>query len=157
MNYSVIFFPFISLFSIGQVNIQNQVFASSGSSFSTNNFSVDYTIGECLTNYFLPNNIISQGFHQPDINNSNFVDENVMNPSAVHVVVYPNPFRDLINIQCNLNEKMKIEVFDQSGHIVFCQMTEYQLSTINLPHLTKRTFRKAFLQKSSRVMPEPPI
>ena len=60
---------YLSISSVfGQVAIQNNVFASSGSNFSNSSISMDFTIGECLTNSFVSNNLISQGFHQPDGN-----------------------------------------------------------------------------------------
>ena len=47
----------------------------------------------------------------------------IENPDFANLKVYPNPVKDILNVECSnssLSDKMVISIFDLSGKIVFC-------------------------------------
>jgi hypothetical protein len=155
MYYLAILFSLIFTSFISQVQIHNQVFASSGNSFSTNNFTIDFTIGECLTNYFISNNILTQGFQQSTINETSFIDELSMIPVDEHISIFPNPFLNEITIHHDFKDVLNINIFDQSGRLVHNESTEFNLSILNLSHLQAGIYQVVFTKENQNITRTP--
>ena len=136
---------YLSISSVfGQVAIQNNVFASSGSNFSNSSISMDFTIGECLTNSFVSNNLISQGFHQPDVDeNTNGIDI----PSGftqIYFSVYPNPFMETFSVEHNSANAVRLKIFDNAGRLVYFESLLSQFTTLNLSNFQSGVYQLVF-------------
>jgi len=97
------------------------VIPSSGNYFMSTNYSLSWTLGECITETFQTTEIIlTQGFQQ-----SLFLitSLNEFTVEGFSVKVYPNPFTDLINIFTTYtavpDKSIRIELFDAHGKILF--------------------------------------
>ena len=132
-------FLFVLFFSqtLDAQNISRQVLASAGSSSKTNNFQIDWTIGEVSTITYKQNDcIVSQGFHQSVFNISSIGDTSY---EAVTVSIYPNPTREQIsvNFRSTNNETKRIEVVDLMGRIYHQIETNKPTNKLNLITLKK--------------------
>jgi hypothetical protein len=108
----------LSIVHVGfaQVSLSPQVYASAGTHYTASNFQISYTIGETVTSTIQNNNnILTQGFHQPDKNTSGVeIAENNWG-----IQVFPNPTSDLLNIQLNNNNnRFEYQMFDDRGRLV---------------------------------------
>ncbi|MDX8341433.1 T9SS type A sorting domain-containing protein [Draconibacterium sp. IB214405] len=96
--------------------ISAEVISNSGAEFKTKDFSLNWTLGESVTDVLESRPYIhTQGFHQTFVTATD-VETDITNPS---VSVYPNPFRDFITVKLeDVNENVSVELFDASGKLL---------------------------------------
>jgi hypothetical protein len=101
----------------GQIDTLNQiVMATSGEVLQSDNYILNFTLGEVVTgNFETPNTFLAQGFHQPD--SLMIVSVASINPFDGTIIIYPNPTTNLINVEVKLlqQEELEINLFDASG------------------------------------------
>lgn len=89
------FFMFTVIFVFGQ-NITTQLVGSSGNSFSNEDLSLDWSLGETVTETFTSSSYtLTQGFHQSQYIISSLADNLSEN---INFKIFPNPTTDLIFI-----------------------------------------------------------
>jgi len=104
----------------GAQTVTPTVYSSNGGFASNANGSIAWTIGEPLSNMSTAsNNILTQGFHQPQLELVNFVSEGI--EGAGEVLVYPNPVKELLEISFKGMENgvYKIRLNDAAGKKIF--------------------------------------
>lgn len=131
--------PILILISInlnGQIDTLNQsVISNSGETFESNNYIVNFTIGEVVTET-LDNNdkILSQGFHQP--NEEMVTSVKVLKGFGEEIRLYPNPTSNEIKLEFHLpqSEKVEISFFEITGkqlkaeiHTAFSELIHYDI------------------------------
>ncbi len=96
------------------------VIPTSGNYFTSADYSLSWTLGECITETFQATEIIlTQGFQQ-----SMFLITSLeeFTGEGFSVKVYPNPFTDLINIVAEYtavpDNSIRIELFDAQGRVL---------------------------------------
>lgn len=114
-------------------SVSPQVLASSGSSFSSSNARVDFTIGEAVTSSLTAGNVqVTQGFHQPEIKFSgleDFADEYTFN-------LYPNPTVQYVTLNTSNSAEMKIHVYDMNGKTLIHSNVFISAITLDLSSLS---------------------
>lgn len=111
------------LFCLGICRAQSlapEVIGSAGDVFSASNGSLEWTIGEIMTEtYQQSNGYLTQGFHQTG---QGFVGINEINV-ADNFSIYPNPVKDLLHLSFDSKEKGNyvIELFDMQGKKLLSQ------------------------------------
>lgn len=102
-----------------QTQLSPQVFASQGNTFKNGQFEISYTIGElaAVSTLTAVNQILTQGFQQPDKFTIAFVEDI---SSGWEASLFPNPVNDLLNlsIESSVYTQLEAKVFDASGRIV---------------------------------------
>lgn len=105
-------------FSIMTENVNAQtldryVVASAGSQFVNGGYSIDYTLGETLTQTFTNGQELSQGFQQVWL-----VITAIEDPTSVwnHITLYPNPAIGIVNIKTD--EKLNARLYDLTGKLL---------------------------------------
>nr|WP_315212284.1 T9SS type A sorting domain-containing protein [uncultured Flavobacterium sp.] len=100
-------------------NLHHQMISSQGNSVEiANGMLISQTIGQQSA---IGNNTngytVGQGFQQS--NWRKYVNNNIV--TAISTITYPNPFESAINFQFSkaIKDRIKIEVFDVRGRIVF--------------------------------------
>ena len=100
-----IFMTFLCLpmrYSFSQ-SIQNDVFASAGDSYLTNDYIISWTLGESFVETYQSENIqITEGFHQPHIELLTILSTD---PTSEYIYVYPNPTNGKCYIKLNKPKK----------------------------------------------------
>jgi hypothetical protein len=96
------------------------VLPSSGNYCTSDDFTLSWTLGECITETFHTNEIIlTQGFQQGMFLITSLDEHKI---EGLLVKVYPNPFTDLINIFATYNSmphnSFRIELFDAQGKVL---------------------------------------
>lgn len=102
------------------IQLSPQVFASQGQHFQNAQFEISYTIGElaAVSTLTAGNNILTQGFHQPD---KYTIISSVFNPEySWNAGVYPNPADQNVTLSLNSREtdRIVLELLDASGRRV---------------------------------------
>ena len=113
---------------------QPDVCASSGDFFKTAQYSLCWTLGECMTETFIgTSNKLTQGFQQ-----SSYLVTAVkpLTNNGIQFSVYPNPTSDKVSIRILLpNETHQLyllELFNMSGMKLFEDHSELVLYELNL-------------------------
>lgn len=95
----------ISLFS-------QEVIASQGNSYANANGSIDFTMGEVvIATISTVSNALTQGFHQTKLGVLAVEDFDLIYQAQA----YPNPTPDLLNLEIQLFEGLKYEIYDMQG------------------------------------------
>lgn len=99
-------------------SIQPEVIASAGEHFVGSNAQLSFTVGEVVIETVTSaNSIITQGFHQPDLDAGSAIEDNL--PGFISVNIYPNPAAEQVFIELDNNSMdMAIEMFDMTGKLV---------------------------------------
>ncbi len=109
-----------------------EVIATQGDSYSNENASVDFTIGEVVINTLTDGvNDVTQGFLQT---NWNFVDMVDHTPNF-EVVIFPNPAEDILNIQTNSFENITYSIYDALGKLILQDKLQAELTPIPTSNL----------------------
>jgi len=143
-------------------SITPQVISSAGNYAEGTNVSISWTLGEVATETIGNNdNIITQGFHQPDYNI--VVIEHIESPQ-LDVTIYPNPTNGLLNIEWkgNDNSTAVISLFDLTGKQIINQKVSEtsSIGQIDITGLANSTYilqiisEDAKLKKDFRIVKE---
>jgi hypothetical protein len=137
-----IYFMLFVLNLLSQIQVQNNLISTSGNSFNSDAWLIDYSVGEPFTYSFpLGNNyIVDQGFQQPFQENS-LITQGVFRNS---IDVYPNPFFNKINIQLSDETNVDIVVVDNTGRIVYQTMLCSVLTVLDLNELLPCNYQILF-------------
>jgi hypothetical protein len=136
--------------SFAQLSVQNNVFATAGSSFSNGTTVIDFTFGETFTT-ILPlesNYIFTQGFQQPISVQSGISLDEFLNDGFE---VYPNPFRGELEMKIPDNYALEMLLFDNSGRIVYESFLSAVETTIDLSKLANGNYQLV-LKKEEKVI-----
>jgi hypothetical protein len=131
---TVIFFLNITN-SLGQ-SISPEVIANSGAYSESLNFSLSWTVGECITEtYDIGDLILNQGFHQ-DLPDSSGVRIPEIN-NFLNLIVYPNPASDYIKIkkEGKSNQLILISIVSIEGKMLYKSVINEIDCIINIKNL----------------------
>lgn len=107
-------FVLIAAFSSYSLCAQ-EVIATQGDSYTTASGSIDYTIGEVVIDTGTDGTFdITQGFHQTNWNFSGTVEYDL----TFEALIFPNPTRDIVNINSPDFEGVNYELYDAKGSLV---------------------------------------
>ncbi len=102
-------------------NLQSQqltpeIITTSGDTYQTNNYQLDFTIGETVIDTYSDNDkFLTQGFHQTSVLLVSLIDLN----TNFDVSIFPNPTQKNITIQCKENqENIIVELISVDGKIL---------------------------------------
>jgi len=130
--------------SIYAQDINPSVLASAGESSSTNNFQLDWTLGEvAVTTLRNSDSQITQGFHQPDYLITSLVN---IHPNIGSIDIFPIPATDFVNVNVQLNQPQAINylLYNSQGQLIRqVENTSDLLQQFNLNTLSAGTY---FLQ-----------
>lgn len=111
MRYYLILFTLSGL--IFHLNAQ-EVISSQGDSYSQVNGSIDFTIGEVVTNTLAGDNgYLTQGFHQ-----STLMVSEVLGYQEYEISIFPNPSINVLFIKSGEFEDVDYTLYDAKGKIV---------------------------------------
>jgi hypothetical protein len=141
-------------FLSAQITIQNEVLSSAGNSFATaSDRVVDFTLGEVFTTTLASSNLmVSQGFQQPARKKFGILDPILVSideqmPNGFSV--YPNPFREDITLEIPWDSAVRIEIFDNTGRLVFKDQLSEVMNTIDLSALAVGDYQLVFQNKEA--------
>jgi hypothetical protein len=130
-------------------SVKPEVIATAGDYFKNSNYSMSWTLGECITEtYSSANNKLTQGFQQ---SNYTITAVNQLAIGAVAVKAFPNPTTDLITVSieitnCSQNE-YSIELFDLQGKQLIGETMEEKSKQLDMTGFANGTY---FLKVSDR-------
>jgi hypothetical protein len=108
---------FLIVFSVNTLfsqSISQQLLSTSGESFQNSSYTIDWSIGECMTATFdAEDYVLTQGFHQSFYTISTIEDLQ----SELVILVYPNPVEKFITIELPAaeNKNLILSLSDISG------------------------------------------
>jgi hypothetical protein len=128
-NHLFIAFLFF-VFNTTAQSLTPTVIATAGFGYSSPELQIDMTIGETfITTLQTQDNILTQGFHQPEASTILSVDDKEV---ASVVSIFPNPATHDVNVTVNGAAPNEVHLFDGTGHIV---MSAQRTSSINIQPL----------------------
>lgn len=116
---------------------ERYVISSSGGEMSSNQYSIDYTLGETVISTVQSSNyMLTQGFHQPIS-----IKTSVPEETSGEISLYPNPTSDqvFLDLPENLNE-VNVFLFTLNGQKVLSKSHLSDESNINLSGLASGTY-----------------
>ena len=150
------FYPILLLFiafstqTLAQ-DLDHYVIGSDGGHSRNNQFSLDYTIGEVVTEFgedSLNNVHLTQGFQQTMLAIVS-VEEHVQD---IEIDVYPNPAVDYLNVSIpTLQEDMQFALFDMQGKLIEQQKINSQAFTIGFSNMSTGNYLLVFSNKDQRI------
>lgn len=117
----------LSLVGITTVKAQTVtpvVLANDGGYAPLSNGSISWSIGEPVSEtYTGSNNILTMGFHQPELTLINMIQEQ---GEDVKILVFPNPVKDVlsVNLKGLNNGKYTVELNDAIGKLIYRSETD---------------------------------
>jgi hypothetical protein len=149
----ILIFTFVLLqceYLSSQITIQNEVLSTSGNSYTTaSNRVIDFTFGEVFTTTLIGGSVIvfTQGFQQPARKKFGILDPILVSigeqmPNGFSI--YPNPFREDITVEIPWDSAVRIEIFDNTGRLVFKNQLSEVINTIDLSALAAGNYQLAF-------------
>lgn len=118
--------------------LKPDIIATSGDYYSNTTGSLSWTMGEpIIETYADGNNILTQGFQQSSYS---ITAVGEVNPPAINVSVYPNPFTSVVNIRNDENKPLRIEALDMQGKTVCLKTIETGEGPINLSMLADEIY-----------------
>lgn len=110
--------PVLLLFLAGSLSAQQItpfVIASAGDFFSSQNFSVSWTLGEMATETIGTDVILTQGFQQPSYSTGTYVPP--VASDQFRIKVYPVPAYNTLTVQVKGNENtdLNLDLYDALG------------------------------------------
>jgi hypothetical protein len=136
-TFSLLFLS-IPTVAFSQATVQNQVLSSSGNSFTVANTTIDFTLGETITNSFSigSSNFITQGFQQPirkkiiiDVDNNLSSNDEL---DGFHISAYPNPFHSKLIIEITEYKELFLEVIDLTGRVIYNSQLSELVNSVDL-------------------------
>jgi hypothetical protein len=99
------------------------VVGTAGESFRSPEGSLDWTLGEIMTEtYIQKDRILTQGFHQPEIKTVDLEQS---------IIVYPNPVSDSLNVRLIKNGSYQVEVYTMLGNKLIDQNINLTLNNLS--------------------------
>ena len=123
---------FLFVMFIGVSSTAQQVVASSGNSFSTVSYSVDWTLGEPVIETFTgSNNMLTQGFHQTKLVVTSLQD---LTFPGLEVKVFPNPTENFLRIEVlqQGNDVFRYELSEITGRKIWLKELKTQSDQIDM-------------------------
>ena len=98
-------------------SLERSVTATSGNYFyQAGTGSLSFTVGEnAVTTLTAPNNILTQGFQQPDTSEITIVEEN---NSSFAVEIFPNPVSEFLTFKSKTNHSFLFSFYDEAGRLI---------------------------------------
>ena len=146
-------FIFFTVFSIGATaqDLDHYVIGSDGGHSRNNQFSLDYTIGEVVTEFGQDTTggvHLTQGFQQTMLSIVS-VEEHL---ADIEIDVYPNPAVDYLNVSIPvLQEDMQFALFDMQGKLIDQQKINSQAFTIGFSNQSTGNYLLVFSTKDQRI------
>jgi|SRR5690554_5274682 len=122
-----------------------EVISSQGETYTNSNASIDFTIGEVVSNTATDGSYdLTQGFHQT---NWKFlgVDNHIQNFDAI---VYPNPMGNDLFIQTENFEQMAYILYDATGRVVSENQLDNSKTGIDVSNLAPSTYSLVLINEN---------
>jgi hypothetical protein len=127
---------FLLLALTAQAYSQTQTtLAVAGEEYTASNCSLNWTIGEVVSNMGQSTDcLLTQGFQQPSV--FSVAHPNTITQSTNVIGVYPNPFESYFNLDRDSDQEITIQVINQEGKVLFTRKISGKTNQINLSSLS---------------------
>lgn len=120
-----------------------KVIASAGTTSTSSNISVSWTLGEmAVASLSTDSYLLTEGFHQGDLFLTSIDDD--VNFTALDVDIYPNPVSSTFNILVTSNVEVEkqtsIQIVDVTGRVVYSKnvpIIQNEPYTVSVRHLNR--------------------
>lgn len=132
-----------------QLNIQNQVMATAGTSLSNSSITMDFTLGEPFTETFPfgTQNVITQGFQQPEVKPSSSLEE----LKNADYSFFPNPFQGELFVKIPKDKQVQLAVYDNSGRFVQQVDLSQLVNTLNFSSLATGNYQMILSENKQQI------
>lgn len=136
----------ITCFSLSAQKIAPSVIASAGHVIKAGNLSLEWTLGEVVTETRTSSSlIVTQGFHQGNLGTTL-----VQNQELTQLNVYPNPTTSIINIENPESLDLQFTLTNIEGKIIMQNQLRTSNLEINLEDLSQGNYILVFKNKNEQ-------
>lgn len=137
-----------SLVVVSTTAFGQEVISSQGNSYANSSGSIDFTIGEVVTNTVTNGtNDLTQGFHQTTWQ---FVELDEFDANFL-VFIFPNPTQDVLTIQAAAYEGVMFVLTDARGRVVMKDVLMGELTPLDVASFEVGTYNLS-LEKDSSIL-----
>jgi hypothetical protein len=127
----------IGFFLLGVSVSAQEVISTQGNSYSSGGFTIDFTIGEPVTETVSNGtNDLTQGFHQTKWS---FLGVEDFAPNF-EAVIFPNPTADVLNIRAGEFQNVTYTLYDQQGKMVITNVLLTEQTPIQVSQLAPGSY-----------------
>ena len=138
-----IIFIYLSIFSFSQ-----SIISTAGDYFTTDKYSLSWTLGETVIESFYNDIILTQGFQQATLISNTQLDTPYLDENGNVIIddydvwLYPNPTKEYINIVIKSfsDVSSRIEMYDMIGNIIIDKTTDEYFEKIYLTNYSTNVF-----------------
>lgn len=118
--------------ALGAQSLSPEVVANAGETYAAGNLVVEWTLGEVMTESYDGTLILTQGFHQPELQVTSIKD-----PAAAFgfVKVYPNPTAGSISIEREQAGDLHMNLLDMQGRLIMQEHASTSLTSLDMSSL----------------------
>lgn len=132
-RYTLVLFSFFGSLTVSA----QEVVATQGESYSNANASIDFTLGEVITDTGSDGtNDITQGFHQTNWNFAGLEDH----APDYEATIFPNPTSDVLNIKTSAFENVTYTMYDAQGKRVIQSALSAEQTPIQVSQLAPGSY-----------------
>ena len=140
--YIFVLLPFISL---AQINTP-QLISNSGGSFSSGGYHIDFSVGEIATEQLGNGFILTQGFHQGDLN----IQTNIEELDFISKI-YPNPAQSFFTIEFDSPQNVTTFLSDQNGKLILKKEIKNQsIQSFDVSTLAQGNYQFVVINKKNK-------
>ncbi len=146
MSRLLIFLFSIACFSLSAQKIAPSVIASAGHVMKAGSLSLEWTLGEVVTETRTTNSlIVTQGFHQANLGTTL-----VQNHELSNLNVFPNPTSSILNVENPQLQELQFTITDMEGKLIMQNQLSTSVLEINLDQLTQGNYILVFKNKNQQ-------
>lgn len=119
-------------YTLSAQSLSPEVVSTAGETYSTHTLSLNWTLGELMTETYAGTINLTQGFHQP-VEIATSVDGLVSELGTIRV--YPNPSSGKIFVVMEKSGALCMELWDMKGNMVAKKSASTSLENLDLSHL----------------------
>lgn len=136
----------ITCFSLSAQKIAPSVVASAGHVMKAGNLSLEWTLGEVVTETRTSSSlIVTQGFHQ-----GNLGITSVQNQELSSLAVYPNPTSSILTIENPESLELQFTLTNMEGKLLLQNQLRTSNQEINLENLSQGNYILVFKNKNEQ-------
>jgi hypothetical protein len=136
---------FILNFSFAQ-SVVPEVVSTSGTSYNNGSSQIDWTLGETVTSTYTGSDMLTQGFHQPNLTITSLNDSE----TECSVAIFPNPSTDFVQLQFkDPKEIFVVELFTVDGKLLESKQTSSALK-LDMMNYKAGTYLLSVKNKSAK-------
>lgn len=124
-------------FQLQAQSLTPEVLTTAGETFTGTNVSLDWTLGEIMTETFSGTIVLTQGFQQSSLKVTSIEKAST---SFGNIKVYPNPTVGSIYVEREKGQQLEVRLMDMKGSLVMKKNIQALIGELDLSHIANGVY-----------------